>query len=1527
MTNQIRATSLTFKMAPWPEQGNEPKAPDKSCPKGVESNPSDSSKVDSGIQEDPEARSVLGKTDDKQSEKNTGVSELDDGQLKALLDEAITYKRPKDREGKSHLFRELLEEVEAESDGGEEANPPPFGVVDQCRSSKRHRRDAAVSERQTRGGSLQNIVQAYSDFEIAYSGSRGRKSLGGGGSRRRDLGHYGPGLSGGGGRSGGGSGGNGGGGPGGSSGGSSVSARQREGGSLPCNVNAGSGGGSGGVGPLHGNPGECPFEDVVNRRRSEQTVVVSWDKSDEDVMPAQMDRGGGGGTAVAAPPPGADGVAVGKSSEAGVVERVSEGGGIVVGAPSAKEPPPECVEATTPAAARVADGGGVVFANGVSSLSDGPQQQGAGGQERDGVELRAQRCASLLSAAVEDRTADGVELQLIPENRSGRGKFKDEVCRAEPSPCTSEVLEYVSEQSPVTSPTSLVAAAPSAGNHKTLREMVLGDSVDTVVPFPLHSEEKKPALASASSSLNLDLSKGLVNGTETKPLQLLSTYPSVNSVVGPTSQVSSISEPLPSASLSTSHSGCAENQTIQSGVLEERSVLSVASKDGGVRKQSGESGGPKSMMPIHQGTYPLPTHHLSVLTYPPNHWFSASDTVSRLNFHGGKDLNDIKSKSLDENGNAVTVPQGLNRDAHEKGKGKLRRLKFQDEGYMSQSVEGYCGDQDLDRVLKFIGMDEDKKSKNSCSGPVDRVRRNNIRRESDRSVGSEFTRVRSARDRNYMEEDIATASSDKTSSGPKVGPRSAGGGRQNEIQRGNMMKKSNSLEEISRTKSEDLTIPAASYSLPSKEVVVPQTVERVDGKEGSCESGAKDEDICNHNEKVVRDDNNGNVEIVNKSQVPSAPPKVPIAVTSFKEDFYAVTDASPQVLEETEFHVVTKKQRRKKRKGGANGDGGGSGLDGRGGTQNTHGGYSCGGSVNSHGDRSDDFSRGCDHMEEGNKDNKAAMWGSGGGSDGRFCSYRRHHRRHRGQRSGDCLKSTFSVPPSEHSGESSDDTGSVHSLPVSSSVPRPSADRCSTSSGSTPQASYADIARMPFSTMPVVAGNAGCVPVGNLTAPAPTQKPKTPTTAAPSGQISNFPPMTSANTLSTPSVPHFASAKIGTPPVSGYKTVIVVPTPVSTVDPSSSAVSCTPPNPKPVPPAIPSEEPENVSEAEVSIQISVSVSLEPRKKDAMTCTTLDCKTVVNNYTASTVFSTQPKIEAVEAAAHGVSTSTPNILEDYYPSLQESIQEKTERRNGKLGQQSASMSKVSPVEEKRSSKTTTLSSSVTFTRDNKVPEAEIPVSRVGLVGDKAAVVPVLGKPPPVPVSRKTKEPSVTPTRIKGSGRKPGFRSLPPVVIMDHHYRQDSASKEGSTIGDCNDVAGSSSRNCTSSDIGGFTFGFEVNEELLALSAVDTVESHDPPSSCRTEGEDKRSNGSPSLAVEEESPQSLPAKPVISPVAQCVPSGNELPVFRSPGDVDTKKFNFEKIVSFIGSSWADVMKEVSVPAAKPSSNRVQYYDGTQ
>merc|ERR1712139_591303 len=79
-----------------------------------------------------------------------------DSELRALLDEAITYKCPKDREGKSHLFKELLQEAEA--DETEEGHR----VICNSRclpgsNRRRHKRDS-VSERLTHGGSLQNLA-------------------------------------------------------------------------------------------------------------------------------------------------------------------------------------------------------------------------------------------------------------------------------------------------------------------------------------------------------------------------------------------------------------------------------------------------------------------------------------------------------------------------------------------------------------------------------------------------------------------------------------------------------------------------------------------------------------------------------------------------------------------------------------------------------------------------------------------------------------------------------------------------------------------------------------------------------------------------------------------------------------------------------------------------------------------------------------------------------------------------------------------------------------------------------------------------------------------------------------------------------------------------------------------------------------------------------------------------------------------------------------------------------------------------
>jgi hypothetical protein len=53
-------------MAPWPEQGNEPKAPDKLCSKRGDTSLSDSAKVNSGTTEALEATTTANKTDDKQ---------------------------------------------------------------------------------------------------------------------------------------------------------------------------------------------------------------------------------------------------------------------------------------------------------------------------------------------------------------------------------------------------------------------------------------------------------------------------------------------------------------------------------------------------------------------------------------------------------------------------------------------------------------------------------------------------------------------------------------------------------------------------------------------------------------------------------------------------------------------------------------------------------------------------------------------------------------------------------------------------------------------------------------------------------------------------------------------------------------------------------------------------------------------------------------------------------------------------------------------------------------------------------------------------------------------------------------------------------------------------------------------------------------------------------------------------------------------------------------------------------------------
>lgn len=53
-------------MAPWPEQGSEPKAPDKTNTKGVDTPSSDAVKGKISTQEDIDLRGAFGKTEEKQ---------------------------------------------------------------------------------------------------------------------------------------------------------------------------------------------------------------------------------------------------------------------------------------------------------------------------------------------------------------------------------------------------------------------------------------------------------------------------------------------------------------------------------------------------------------------------------------------------------------------------------------------------------------------------------------------------------------------------------------------------------------------------------------------------------------------------------------------------------------------------------------------------------------------------------------------------------------------------------------------------------------------------------------------------------------------------------------------------------------------------------------------------------------------------------------------------------------------------------------------------------------------------------------------------------------------------------------------------------------------------------------------------------------------------------------------------------------------------------------------------------------------
>ncbi|XP_022239376.1 uncharacterized protein LOC106457666 isoform X2 [Limulus polyphemus] len=148
--------------------------------------------------------------------------------------------------------------------------------------------------------------------------------------------------------------------------------------------------------------------------------------------------------------------------------------------------------------------------------------------------------------------------------------------------------------------------------------------------------------------------------------------------------------------------------------------------------------------------------------------------------------------------------------------------------------------------------------------------------------------------------------------------------------------------------------------------------------------------------------------------------------SGFVKDFYSVTEVAHDYVEETEFRVVMKKKKHK----------------------------------NKHlPKKSFDISRKYNHTSGIKKQYPDKL------TEQASCNelVLKLPIQPRGRQDGSHQKSSSSVPPSEHSSSENSDLDSVHSLPVGGSGPLPTyvyPHTTPSSSSSTPQASYADIARM-----------------------------------------------------------------------------------------------------------------------------------------------------------------------------------------------------------------------------------------------------------------------------------------------------------------------------------------------------------------------------------------------------------------------------------------------------------------------------------
>ncbi|KAF6216258.1 hypothetical protein GE061_000598 [Apolygus lucorum] len=100
--------------------------------------------------------------------ERTAVSDLDEPGLRALLDEAISYKTPKDAQGKSELFKELLHSVDND-------NINPMRVSERSRKPKRQTSKKDSDKSYCSHGSLQDLNNVLSNSTNSAEGDHRSK--------------------------------------------------------------------------------------------------------------------------------------------------------------------------------------------------------------------------------------------------------------------------------------------------------------------------------------------------------------------------------------------------------------------------------------------------------------------------------------------------------------------------------------------------------------------------------------------------------------------------------------------------------------------------------------------------------------------------------------------------------------------------------------------------------------------------------------------------------------------------------------------------------------------------------------------------------------------------------------------------------------------------------------------------------------------------------------------------------------------------------------------------------------------------------------------------------------------------------------------------------------------------------------------------------------------------------------------------------------------------------------------------------